>query len=79
MDDSEVGHLMRRWRKAAGWSQEQCGGATGMPQSSWSRVEAGKRPLKFTEALDLASELGIDPACLLEDPLQILRRTAAPF
>lgn len=77
MDNSEVGRLMRRWREAAGWTQQEAGEAAGIGQSPWSRVEAGTRPLRLSEGIAFAGALGVDVLALTRDPLDVLREVAA--
>lgn len=63
--DLEVGRRVQAARKDAGVGQVQLAEAmsvrlaTPWQQSTVTKVETGRRPLKFDEAIALASELGV--------------------
>jgi transcriptional regulator with XRE-family HTH domain len=70
--DERVGANIRRIREAKGFSQadlaDELGrrGGLNWPQQTIARVEAGTRPLKFSEAIVIAETLEVDLGRLSE-------------
>ncbi len=53
-----AGHIMRE-RRAAGLTQAELGALCGMPQPTMQKLETGKRPIRYNEAVLIASLLGL--------------------
>jgi transcriptional regulator with XRE-family HTH domain len=62
-----VGTLVRKWRNAAGKTQEQVADALGVGKSHISQVETGTGNLSLPKFLALCRFLGVPASRLLED------------
>jgi transcriptional regulator with XRE-family HTH domain len=59
LSDAQVGAAIRRVRTAAGMSQQELASAVGTWAPTIGKLEAGTRPLRFTEAVALCAVFGI--------------------
>lgn len=59
VDMKALGRRVREVREAAGISQDEARTALGVSQPTYSRIEAGERPLKGDELVLLADRLGV--------------------
>lgn len=56
-----IGGILRKWRTEKGLNQQQVAALTGIPQSTVSEYETGRRFPPYSYVSILAAELGIDP------------------
>lgn len=59
VDHTALGKHLRAAREAAGVTQTQAQEAIGVSQPTYSRIEAGTRPLKGDELIQLADRFGV--------------------
>jgi DNA-binding XRE family transcriptional regulator len=59
-----LGELLADARRAAGMSQTEAGGATGLSQSTIAKIERGTRAVSFIEALEFADAYRVSAASL---------------
>lgn len=64
IDMVAVGQRIRLAREAAGITQGEAGDAIGASQPTYHRIEAGTRPLKGAELIQLADLFGVRAATL---------------
>ncbi|MEV0466646.1 helix-turn-helix transcriptional regulator [Nocardia tengchongensis] len=67
-----VGAAVRRAREAAGMSQEDLAGASGVSRSVIARIELGSASVQIDRLWDLAEALSTTPSALLADAEQHL-------
>jgi len=58
-DVVSLGRRVREAREAAGVSQDEARKAIGVSQPTYSRIEAGERPVKGDELVQLADRFGV--------------------
>jgi len=63
----QFGSNLRRWRNAAGWSQEELSHCAGMHLTEISRLENGHRNPRLDTIVKLADALAIPPGELLAE------------
>lgn len=56
---ADLGHMIRKTRKAAGLTLAQCAGANGVGIRFLSELERGKNTAELGKALQIATSLGI--------------------
>ena len=65
LDAVSVGRQLREAREAAGVSQDAARTAIAVSQATYSRIEAGERPLKGDELIALADLFGVRAASIV--------------
>ena len=65
LDAVSVGRQLREAREAAGVSQDAARTAIAVSQPTYSRIEAGERPLKGDELIALADLFGVRAASIV--------------
>jgi len=64
----QFGRRLFMERRRLGVSQEALGDMAGLHRSKVQKLEAGRRDLRLSTIVKLASALGIDPGVLLAGP-----------
>jgi transcriptional regulator with XRE-family HTH domain len=67
-DDAEIGQRLNALRKAKGLSLLELAKATGVSESTLSRIENGRTPISARHLFQVAETLGIDIAEFFESP-----------
>lgn len=68
MDYYKIGQLIRKYRKAHGWSQEQLAEKIGISVTHMSHIETGNTKLSLPVLVDLAKALDVQANDLLDEP-----------
>ncbi|MBI2755070.1 MAG: helix-turn-helix transcriptional regulator [Betaproteobacteria bacterium] len=72
-----AGKVIERLRDARGLTQEQLGGALGIGQSAYSRLEQGQTSMSLAQLHVIAEQLNTTPGSLLHEADTLTRRLLA--
>lgn len=68
-----LGEVIGRLRHEARMTQGELGSATGLGQTTVSRIESGQRKVDTLELVDLAEALGVDVATVVDEAQAVAR------